>query len=240
MLIPRSQDSTKAIQKAIDDGKRCGAGCNGSTTKNAIVYFPPGKYLVSSSIAVYFGTQMIGDALEPPTILAAKSFIGLGVLSTDVYVDNGGSGPDGNALEWYVNTARFYGQIRNFKIDITATRASAYVAGVHYQVAQATTIENVEFIADSSTTQQGMFAENGSGGVMSDLTFIGGNVGISKFSTTCSLARHLYQSRRWKSAVQCRQDYLQRLQYCGAAYLGLGLGLEEHHSQQRQGGLPAL
>ncbi|KAG8417066.1 hypothetical protein J3459_012773, partial [Metarhizium acridum] len=91
-----ARDSTKAIQQAIDDGKSCGAGCNGATTKNAMVHFPPGRYLVSSSIAVYFSTQMIGDAIQPPTIVAARSFVGLGVLSTDICVDNGGAGPDGN------------------------------------------------------------------------------------------------------------------------------------------------
>ena len=39
-------------------------------------------------------------------------------------------------------------------------------------------MHNIELIADSATTQQGMFAENGSGGVMSDITFSGGNFGI--------------------------------------------------------------
>ncbi|KAL3462096.1 pectate lyase superfamily protein-domain-containing protein [Aspergillus heterothallicus] len=183
------KDSTAAIQNAISDGKRCGAACNGATTKNAIVYIPPGRYLVSSSISIYFGTQIIGDANDWPTIVGAASFVGLGVLSTDVYVENGGDGPDGNALEWYINTARFYSQIRNLRIDITATNAGAYVAALHYQVAQATTIENVEIIADSGTTQQGMYAENGSGGVMSDLTFTGGNFGIYGGSQQFSAAR---------------------------------------------------
>jgi hypothetical protein len=97
-------DDTKAIQDAIDDGDRCGEGCYGSTTKNAIVYFPPGTYLVSSSIEVKFGTQLVGDPLTKPTILASASFVGLGVLSTDYYVPDGGTGSDGNALEWYINT----------------------------------------------------------------------------------------------------------------------------------------
>jgi hypothetical protein len=111
---------------------------------------------VSSSIAVYFGTQIIGDANNWPTIVAASSFVGLGVLSTDVYVENGGIGPDGKALEWYINTARFYGQIRNIKIDITAADPGAYVAALHYQVAQATTLENVEIIADSATVSRAL------------------------------------------------------------------------------------
>lgn len=30
--------------------------------------------------------------------------MGLGVFSTDEYVPNGGTGPDGNAKQWYINT----------------------------------------------------------------------------------------------------------------------------------------
>ncbi|KAI0198590.1 pectate lyase superfamily protein-domain-containing protein [Astrocystis sublimbata] len=198
-------DSTQAIQRAIDDGKRCGAACNGSTTKNAIVYFPSGRYLVSSSISVYFGTQIVGDANNWPTIVGAPSFIGLGLLSTDVYVDGGGSGPDGGALEWYINTARFYSQIRNIKIDITATDAGAYVAALHYQVAQATTLENVELIANSATTQQGIYAENGSGGVISDITFTGGNFGIYGGSQQFSASRLTFNG--CNTAVQLIWDW---------------------------------
>jgi hypothetical protein len=83
--------------------------------------------------------------------VASPSFIGLGVLSTNVYVENGGAGPDGLSLEWYVNTARFYSQIRNLRVDITAADPNANVAALHYQVAQATTIENVELIAKTGT-----------------------------------------------------------------------------------------
>ncbi|KAL4893184.1 pectate lyase superfamily protein-domain-containing protein [Aspergillus ambiguus] len=173
-------DDTAAIQRAIDDGNRCRENCYGSSTKNAIVYFPPGTYLVSSSIQVIFGTQLVGDPLNKPTILAASTFVGLGVLSTDYYVPNGGNGADGGALEWYINTASFYRQIRNFKIDITATDQGAYVAAIHYQVAQATSLQFVDIVAStaSGTTQQGIFTENGSGGHMADLTFTGGAFGI--------------------------------------------------------------
>jgi hypothetical protein len=122
--------------------------------QDAIVYFPPGTYLVSSSISLYFGTQLIGDANSWPIIKAASSFVGLGVLSTDVYVPDGGTGPDGNAAEWYINTARFFSQIRNVRVDITATDPNAYVCAIHYQVAQATSIQNVELIATTGTVSR--------------------------------------------------------------------------------------
>lgn len=76
-------------------------------------------------------------------------------MSTDVYVGDG-TGADGKDNEWYVNTANFYRQIRNFKIDITATHPDAYVCALHYQVAQATSLQYVELVATTGTTQQGI------------------------------------------------------------------------------------
>ena len=86
-----------------------------------------------------------------PTLKASSRFVGLGLLSTDVYVANGGLGADGLSQEWYINTARFYSQIRNLKNDITQTNAHASACTIHYQVAQATSIQNVELIAKSGT-----------------------------------------------------------------------------------------
>ncbi|KAH8648707.1 pectate lyase superfamily protein-domain-containing protein [Xylariales sp. PMI_506] len=173
-------DDTVAINNAITDGNRCGVNCYGSSVKGAVVYFPPGTYLVSGSIVSYFHTQIVGDPTSMPIIKAAASFVGLGVISTDVYVPNGGTGIDGNAKEWYINTANFYRQIRNLIIDITATNQGAYVAALHYQVAQATSLTNMVIVCSQSagTTQQAIYAENGSGGFMSDLIFEGGAFGI--------------------------------------------------------------
>ena len=165
------QDDTKAIKAAMNNGTRCGEKCNGSTTKNAIVYFPPGKYLISTTIAMPFGTQVIGDANVRPTLLASPKFIGLGVLSTDEY-----TGGAGGAEQYYVNTANFYRQIRNIVVDIR--QAGANISALHYQVAQATSLQNVELIANAGTTQIGMYAENGSGGQISDVTFTGGGIGL--------------------------------------------------------------
>ena len=168
-------DDTKAFKAAMLDGKRCGKGCNGSTLKNAIVYIPPGTYLISTTIPMPFGTQVIGDANDRPTILASKSFIGMGVLSTDEYT-GGGTGADGLDEEYYINTANFYRQIRNVIIDVRQTRASQKASCLHYQVAQATSTQNVLLIA--GPTQNGMYAENGSGGQISDITFQGGAIGL--------------------------------------------------------------
>src|ERR1700753_3434125 len=98
----------------------------------------------------------------------------MGVISTDVYT-GGGKGADGSDQEWYFNTANFYRQIRNFVIDISETaKHRRGVAGLHYQVSQATSLFNVDFVGstDWNREQVHIFAENGSGGFMSDLTFV--------------------------------------------------------------------
>jgi hypothetical protein len=155
-------DDTEAIKFALLDGHRCAAKCNGATTKNAIVYVPPGIYLISSAVPLPFGTQLIGDALDRPVLRAAASFTGFGVVSVNEYT-GGGIGTNGLDQQWYVNTANFYRQLRNLAIDVrSAPTAETPVAALHYQVAQATSTQNVELIAGPG--QIGMFAENGGGG----------------------------------------------------------------------------
>lgn len=52
------------------------------STTPAIVYFPPGTYLVSSPLNAYYYTQLIGDARTPPTLLASAGFAGMAVIGT--------------------------------------------------------------------------------------------------------------------------------------------------------------
>ncbi|KAI9660464.1 MAG: hypothetical protein M1821_009814 [Bathelium mastoideum] len=165
-------DDTDAINLAISAGGRCGLGCDSSTKSPAIVYFPPGKYKVTKPIVQYYFTQLVGDATDPPTLLADASFTGMAVIDSDPYEDNGAN--------WYVNQNNFYRQVRNFVIDITALPSSEG-AGIHWQVAQATSLQNITFnmVKDTSSAnqQKGIFMDNGSGGFMSDLTFNGGGFG---------------------------------------------------------------
>lgn len=52
-------DDTAAIQLAIADGDRCAPGvCESATNSPAVVYFPGGTYLISSSIIDYYYTQV--------------------------------------------------------------------------------------------------------------------------------------------------------------------------------------
>ncbi|KAH8744127.1 LysM domain-containing protein [Diaporthe sp. PMI_573] len=167
-------DDTKAIQRAITDGNRCGVNCAGSTTKGAVVYFPPGVYRISSPLILYFDTQLVGErGTAMPTLQAATSFIGDALITCDVYLADGTS-------EWYLNTANFYRNLRNFQIDLRSATRPKNLMGVHWQVAQAASIENVIiYMSDKSfSSQVGIFAENGSGGWITRILVDGGLYGF--------------------------------------------------------------
>lgn len=72
-----------------------------------------------------------------PTILAAPSFVGLGVITSDVYISDD--------VEWYIVQSNFLRSVRNFKMDIRLTDPYAYICAIHWQVAQGTSLENIEF-----------------------------------------------------------------------------------------------
>ena len=80
-------DDTASINAAISSGNRCGPGpCASSTITPAVVYFPPGIYVVSSSIIDFYFTMLIGDAVDLPTLKASPDFggSGLGVIDGDM------------------------------------------------------------------------------------------------------------------------------------------------------------
>ncbi|KIN03011.1 glycoside hydrolase family 55 protein, partial [Oidiodendron maius Zn] len=180
-------DDTAAINAAIMNGNRCGMDCESSSVKGALVYFPSGQYLVSSTIISYYNTQLVGNAISSPKIVAAASFVGFAVIQSDVYITNG------NGAEWYLDTANFYRQIRNFDIDISGV-SSANAIALHWQVAQATSLQNILFNARSGThsTQVSIFAENGSGGFMNDLVIIGGLYGLRECGNQQFTSRNLW------------------------------------------------
>jgi len=163
-------DDTAAINSAISSGNRCGQGCDSSTTTPALVYFPPGTYLLSSPVIQYYYTQLVGDAVTIPTLKASPSFQGIALIDSDPYANGG--------INWYTNQNNFYRQVRNFVIDLSGGPLGA--TGIHWQVAQATSLQNIVFEmiqGGSGNAQQGIFMDNGSGGFLSDLTFNGGNYG---------------------------------------------------------------
>ncbi|KAK0284563.1 hypothetical protein LTR35_005473 [Friedmanniomyces endolithicus] len=157
-----STDDTNAINAALSAGNRCGVGCNSSTITPAIVYFPSGTYQVHAPIIMEYYTQLIGDANNLPILKATANFSGIALLDADPYGMYG--------VNWYINQNNFFRQVRNFVIDITGISGNTG-AGIHWQVAQATSLQNIVFNMKKGTDseQQGIFMDNGSGGFMGDL-----------------------------------------------------------------------
>ncbi|KAK5945682.1 hypothetical protein PMZ80_002889 [Knufia obscura] len=179
-------DDSAAINRAIREGDnlgdRCGGdACDSSTITPAIVYFPAGTYKISNPLIMYYYTQMIGDANSMPRIQGSADFNftgNLALLDADPYI------PNGNGANWFTNQNNFYRQIRNLVIDMTLMPEvgpfGQEVNGIHWQVAQACSMQNVVFDMKAPTPtskQRGIMMENGSGMFMSDVVFNGGNVG---------------------------------------------------------------
>lgn len=158
-------DSSEAINAAISSWNiasaggsetRCGQECGNTFTQGAIVYFPPGTYKICSPIIQYYYTQFIGDPYDTPTIYGCDTFKGIALIDTDPYIP----GESGN--QWYVNQNQFFRQIRNFIFDmydmpdstslIAGNGDGLVPTGIHWQVAQATSLQNLVFLMPSTTT----------------------------------------------------------------------------------------
>ncbi|KAM7191243.1 glucan-beta-glucosidase [Naviculisporaceae sp. PSN 640] len=182
-------DTTEAINAAVSSWNeataggnktRCGMTCGNTFSQGAIVYFPPGTYKICRPIIQYYYTQFIGDPNDPPTIKGCDEFEGIGLIDVDPYI------PGGSGAQWYINQNQFFRQIRNFIFDLkdmplsTAENDQPLVpTGIHWQVAQATSLQNIVFNMPEGkdVTHVGVFTENGSGGFVSDLVFNGGAIG---------------------------------------------------------------
>ncbi|KAI1387830.1 glycoside hydrolase family 55 protein [Hypoxylon trugodes] len=166
-------DDTDAITKAMNSpDNRCLQGCASTTTTPAVVYFPSGTYLISSSIVPPYFTQLVGDPTDRPVLKGTADFKGFGLVDGNPYYTEN--------LNW-ISTNVFYRQMRNFVIDTTGIAPATAATGIHWPTSQATSLINIEFNmpTDPSVIHVGLFIESGSGGFMSDLTFNGGATGAS-------------------------------------------------------------
>lgn len=65
-------------------------------------------------------------------------FLGMAILDSNPY-DNTGN-------NWFTNQNNFFRQVRNFIIDTTRTPVASTTTGIHWQVAQATSLVNIQFV----------------------------------------------------------------------------------------------
>jgi len=135
-------------------GGRCGRGCVSSTITPAVIYFPGGTYLLSSSILDPYYTQIIGDPNNTPVLKASPSFQGFGLIDGDPYYTQD--------LNW-LSTTVFWRQVRNFIFDLRSVPITSSTAGIHWPTAQATSLHNIVFqmSAAPGTQHVGIFCESG-------------------------------------------------------------------------------
>jgi glucan 1,3-beta-glucosidase len=200
-------DDTAAINAAINAGNPCNRGCVSTTTTPALVYFPAGTYLISSSIYPAYFTQLIGDAASPPTLKATSNFAGFGLIDGNPYYTP--------VLNWKSQNV-FFRQVRNFVIDTTAIAPGTAATGMHWPTSQATSLQNIVFNmpATGDVVHVGLFIEEGSGGFMTDLTFNGG-------ATGASMGNQQYTMRNFKFN-NCKTAIIQIWDW-GWTYAGLSI-----------------
>lgn len=138
----------------MNAGGRCGQGCPGSTVTPAIVYFPSGTYILSSSIVDQYYTQIIGNPNSPPVLKATSGFQGFGFIDGDKYYSR-----DPN----WGTTNVFWRQVRHFVFDYSNLPISSSVCGIHWPTSQSTSLQNLVFQMSSTAGTQhvGIFSESG-------------------------------------------------------------------------------
>jgi glucan 1,3-beta-glucosidase len=149
-----ANDDTAAINAAMNAGGRCGQGCPGSTVTPAIVYFPSGTYILSSSIIDQYYTQIIGNPNNPPILKATTGFTGFGFIDGDTYYSKNPN---------WGTTNVFWRQVRNFVFDYSNVPISSSLCGIHWPTAQSTSLQNLVFqMSPAAGTQHvGIFSESG-------------------------------------------------------------------------------
>eukprot|EP00043_Microstomoeca_roanoka_P018214 m.193711 g.193711 ORF g.193711 m.193711 type:complete len:682 (-) comp16783_c2_seq13:216-2261(-) len=155
-------DDTVALQHALTDGR----SPQFSTKTPLVVYLPPGTYLVSDTLDLYFYTHLIGNYKCRPTIRLQDNSPGF--ASGQKYVLTATMDPSGQ------HVSNFYHQIHHVNLDLGEGNPMAI--GIHWAVAQATSLRNMTINVGSA--KSAFFGENGGGGFLGDLEIIGGDVGM--------------------------------------------------------------
>ncbi|KAK4173806.1 Exo-beta-1,3-glucanase [Triangularia setosa] len=129
------------------------------------------------------GEDFCGDPNDRPIIKGCDTFTGIALMDVNRYIS-------GSGINRYISQNQFFQQIRNLVFDLSSMPAVTdengqplVLMGIHWQVSQACTLQNLLFcmpisedLWGKSPTHVGIFPENGSGGIASDLVFEGGAI----------------------------------------------------------------
>ncbi|KAG6009657.1 hypothetical protein E4U21_001721 [Claviceps maximensis] len=132
-----------SIQAAIDSA---GSGTRQKewlASQPRVVYLPPGTYIISKTINMRTDTILMGNAIDPPVLKAAKDFEG-GILV---------NGQDPATLE--KGELSFAVGLKNLVLDTTAIRASLNYTALYWGVAQAAQLQNMKIRMPTSKKDKG-------------------------------------------------------------------------------------
>ena len=147
-------DDTAAIQAALDFDQPNTGDDSGMAPAPAIAYLPAGTYLVSDTITLWLGSNLVGNALCPPTLLLAPFAPGFGGSLESgtlkpVIATSQGYNISLARRAWWVQEANlgghgnnnFFVHVRCLRLVVGAGNPGA--VGVLWIVAQQTSIRNV-------------------------------------------------------------------------------------------------
>ncbi|EFQ29041.1 hypothetical protein CGRA01v4_11404 [Colletotrichum graminicola] len=159
------QDSSDAFNFAIEAWSRTG---NTVTTRPAYIYIPPGRYRIKKPIQMLVTTYLVGDALNPPVLIADPALGNQPVING--YDSHQG---DGSA------TKNFYMAVRNVVVDTTEIDTGVQAVGIDWSVSQGCSLSNVKVRMPNYSSHIGItMSAGGSGILISDSQFEGGAIGI--------------------------------------------------------------
>ena len=150
-------DDTVAINRALSQDRDMAATL---TTQPAVVYLPPGTYAVSKGLQLAFYTFIHGNPLCPPTI----KWLGSGEVI---------EGPP--SCDRCDHDGDFFYGVTHVNVDTTKAGATGAV-GVHWALSQGTYLRNL--LLSIGDGRAGIFGENGSGGLITDVAITGGDHGM--------------------------------------------------------------
>ncbi|KAK0643067.1 pectate lyase superfamily protein-domain-containing protein [Cercophora newfieldiana] len=193
------RDSSVAFNDAIHAWQRAG---NTVTTRPAYIYVPPGNYLIAKPIQLLVSTSLIGDAVNPPTLLAAPS------LRTEPVIHGydpfqGENGP----------TKNFYMAVRNFRIDTSRVESGVQARGVEWSVSQGCSLTNVHVGMPVGSMHVGVsMSYGGSAVVIADCTLTGGQTGL-QIASQQYLVKNLTFTR-CTTGIYLKWSHVTTIQHC--------------------------
>ncbi|EKD17927.1 uncharacterized protein L3040_004467 [Drepanopeziza brunnea f. sp. 'multigermtubi'] len=160
-------DDTAALQYALNnDGSGGTRYKNGVTIRPAVVFVPGGTYMISATLDMRLNTILIGDPANPPVFKATSAFSGTNLIQG---YDFGAGDP----------TTNFFVALKNIVIDTTSIDKAKSVTGLGWGISQACHLTNIKInMPTDSGGHVGIDMTAGSAITVSDVSFVGGSIGI--------------------------------------------------------------